>query len=134
MVFVDVSRVVVTLRFAFLHLFEALGGDVREVLWEPDCLSSEVGDESKCCDWSMQDCAVEFANDVGTAIVAFYDYERSKISRAHLAIKGLVESCVTHENQGSSSEVEVLDCRLVVFLEAKGILSSGFHDSRVKLL
>jgi hypothetical protein len=68
-------------------LFEVFRVDIEEVWGKGDGFSSEVWEDAKSCDWSMQHRAVEFAKDIGTSVVSFDYDERAKISRLHLPVE-----------------------------------------------
>jgi hypothetical protein len=81
----EVSNVVVDV-FGRSKLFEAFRVDIEEVWGKGDGFSSEVWEDAKSCDWSMQHRAIEFAKDVGTSVVSFDYDERAEISRSHLPV------------------------------------------------
>ena len=68
-------------------LFKAFRVDIEEVWGKGDGFSSEVWENAKSCDWSMQHRAVEFAKDVGTSVVSFDYDERAEISWSHLSVE-----------------------------------------------
>ena len=71
-------------------------------------LLGEIWDDSECCDWTVEDRAVELRDDVGATLVLRYDDERTKISHMHFAIKRLLDSGISDEDEVTEFEV-VLD-------------------------
>ena len=67
--------------------FKAFQVDVEEIRWKGDGFSSEVWEDAKSCDWSMQHRAVEFTKYIGTSVVSFDDDERAEISSSHLSVE-----------------------------------------------
>ena len=55
-------------------------------------LTGEVWADSECCDWMVEDRAVELGDDVGTTLVLRYDYEQTEISCTHFAIERFLDS------------------------------------------
>ena len=73
-----------------------------------NALASKVWDDSECCNWMVEDRAVELRDDVGTTLVLRYDNEWTKISCTHFVIERLLNSSVSDEDEVAKSEV-VLD-------------------------
>ena len=90
-------------------------------------LTGEIWDDSECCDWTVEDRAVELGDDVGATLVLQYDYERTEISCTHFAIERFLDS-------GISDEDEVAECE-VVLDDGSGMLlfetDCGFDSSGV---
>ena len=70
----------------------------------------EVWDDSECCDWTVEDRAIELGDDVGTTLVLRYDYEWTEISHMHFAIGRLLNSGISDEDKVTEFEV-ILDDR-----------------------
>ena len=73
-----------------------------------DALAGKVGDYSECCNWMVEDRAVELRDDVGTTLVLRYDYEQTEISRTHFAIERFLDSGISDKDEVAGFEV-VLD-------------------------
>ena len=71
-------------------------------------LVGEVWDDLECCDWMVEDRAVKLGDDICTTLVLRYDNEGTEISCMHFAIKGLLDSSVSDEDEVAEFEV-VLD-------------------------
>ena len=71
-------------------------------------MASKVWDDSECCNWMVEDRAVELRDDVGTTLVLRYDNEWTEISCTHFVIERLLNSSVSDEDEVAKSEV-VLD-------------------------
>ena len=84
-------------------------GDIDEFVERRnvDVLTGEIWDDSECCDWTVEDRAVELRDNVGATLVLRYDYEWTEVSCTHLAIEGFLDS-------GISDEDEVADCEVVL--------------------
>ena len=78
-VFIDV--------FCRSKFFKAFQVDIEEIRGKGDGFSSEVWEDAKSCDWSMQHRAVKLAKDVGTSVVSFDYDERAEISWSHLSVE-----------------------------------------------
>ena len=89
-------------------------------------LMGKVWDDSECCDWMVEDRAVELGDDVGTTFILGYDYERTEVSRMHFAIEGLLDSGISDEDEVANCEV-VLDngSGMLLFEMDRGFDSSG---------
>ena len=61
-------------------------------------LAGEVGDDSECCNWMVEDGPVEFSDDVGTTLVLRYHYEQTEVSRTHFAIERFLDSSISDED------------------------------------
>ena len=85
-------------------------GDIYELIERRnvDALVGEVWDDLECCNWAIEDRAVELRDDVGTTLVLRYDYERTEVSRTHFAIERLLDSSISDEDEVAEVEV-VLD-------------------------
>ena len=71
-------------------------------------LTGEIWDDSECCDWTIEDRAVELGDNVGATLVLRYDDERTEISCTHFAIERLLDSGISDEDEVTKFEV-VLD-------------------------
>ena len=63
-----------------------------------DVLAGEVGDDSECCNWTVEDRPVEFGDDVGATLVLRYYYEQTKVSRTQFAIERFLDSSISDED------------------------------------
>ena len=89
-------------------------------------LTGEIWDDSECCDWTIEDRAVELGDDVGATFVLRYDYERSEVSRMHFAIERLLDSGIFDEDEVAECEVVLDDGGGVLLFESdRGLDSSG---------
>ena len=70
-------------------------------------LMGEIWDDSECCNWTVEDRAIEHGDDVGATLVLRYDYEQTEVSCTHFAIEGFLDS-------GISDEDEVADCEVIL--------------------
>ena len=73
-----------------------------------NALAGEIWDDSECCDWMVEDQAVELGDNVGATLVFQYDDEGTKISCTHFAIERLLDSGISDEYEVTESEV-ILD-------------------------
>ena len=81
----------------------------------------------------MEHRPVEFADDVGSSSVSCDDDEWAGVSRAHLAIEGLLDLRVSHEDQVAWLEVEIANSRGVVAFELSCRLDSCLVDLLVEM-
>ena len=89
-------------------------------------LTGEIWDDSECCDWTVEDRAIELGDDVGTTLVLQYDYERTEVSRTHFAIEGLLDSGISDEDEVAECEVILDDgSSMLLFETDRGFDSSG---------
>ena len=89
-------------------------------------LMGEIWDDSECCDWTVEDRAVELGDNVGATFILQYDYERTKVSRTHFAIEGLLDSGISHEDEVAECEVVLDDgSGMLLFETDRGFDSSG---------
>ena len=91
-------------------------------------LTGEIWDDSECCDWAIEDRAVELGDDVGATFVLRYDYERTEVSRTHFAIEGLLDSGISDEDEVAECEVVLDDgSGMLLFEMDRGLDSSGVN-------
>ena len=89
-------------------------------------LTGEIWDDSECCDWTIKDRAVELGDNVGATFVLRYEDERTKISRTHFAIEGLLDSGISDEDKVAECEVVLDDGGgMLLFETDRGLDSSG---------
>ena len=62
-------------------------------------LTGEIWDDSKCCDWTIEDRAVELGDDVGATLVLRFDNDGTEIPCTHFAIERLLDSGVSDEDE-----------------------------------
>ena len=65
----------------------------------------KVWDDSECCDWMVEDQAIELGDNVGATLVFQYDDEGTKISCTHFAIERLLDSGISDEDWSPSLKV-----------------------------
>ena len=110
------------------ELMQSASGDIDEFVERRnvDVLTSEVWDDSECCNWTVEDRAVKLRDDVGATLVLRYDNERTEISHTHFAIERLLDSGISDEDEVAEFEV-VLDDRggMLLFETDRGLDSSG---------
>ena len=93
-----------------------------------DVLMGEIWDDSECCDWTVEDRAVELGDDVGATLVLRYDHERAKVSCMHLAIEGFLDSGISDEDEVADCEVVLDNGRgMLLFKTDRGFDASGVH-------
>ena len=91
-------------------------------------LTGKIWDDSECCDWTVEDRAVKLGDDVGATLVLQYDYERTEVSRTHLAIEGFLDSGISDEDEVADCEVILDDGRGMLLFETDcGFDVSGIH-------
>ena len=61
-------------------------------------LAGEVGDDSECCNWTVEDRAIELGDNVCATLVLQYDDERTEISCTHFAIERLLDSSISDKD------------------------------------
>ena len=89
-------------------------------------LMGEIWDDSECCDWTVEDRAVELGDDVGATLVLRYDYERTEVSRTHFVIEGLLDCGISDEDEVAECEVVLDDgSGMLLFETDRGFDSSG---------
>ena len=83
------------------ELTQSASGDIDEFVERRnvDVLMGEVWDDSECCDWMVEDRAIELGDDIGATLVLRYDYEWTEVSRTHLAIEGFLNSGISDEDE-----------------------------------
>ena len=62
-------------------------------------MAGEVGYDSECCNWAVEDGPIEFSDDVGATLVLRYDYERTEISHTHFVIERFLDSGISDEDK-----------------------------------
>ena len=73
-----------------------------------------------------QDRAIKLGDDLGATFVLQYDYERTKVSRTHFAIEGLLDSGISDEDEVAECEVILDDGSGMLLVETdRGFDSSG---------
>ena len=91
-------------------------------------LAGEVWDDSECCNWTVEDGAVELGDNVGATLVLRYDDERTEISRMHFAIERLLDSGISDEDEVAEFEVILDDGGgMLLFETDRGLDSSGIN-------
>ena len=89
-------------------------------------LTGEIWDDSECCDWTIEDRAVELRDDVGATLVLRYDDERTEISHTHFAIERFFDSSIPDEDEVAKFEVVLDDGGgMLLFETDRGLDSSG---------
>ena len=89
-------------------------------------LTGEIWDDSECCDWTIEDRAVELGDDVGTTFVLRYDNDGTEIPRTHFVIERLLDSGVSDEHEVAKLEVVLNDGGGMLLFETDcGFDSSG---------
>ena len=89
-------------------------------------LTGKIWDDSECCDWTVEDRAVELGDDVGATLVLRYDYERTEVSHTHFAIEGLLDCGISDEDEVAEGEVVLDDgSSMLLFETDRGFDSSG---------
>ena len=88
-------------------------------------MAGEVWNDSEGSNWPVEDRTIEFRNDVCTASVSGNDYQRAKVSRAHLAIERLLNGGVPNQNEVTECESKVHDSGRMLLFEAHGGLDTG---------
>ena len=112
------------------ELTQSSSGDIDEFVERRDVnvLTREIWDDSECCDWAIEDRAVELGDDVGATLVSRYDNERTEISRMHFAIERLLDSGVSDEDEVTECEVVLDDGGSMLLFEMDhGFDASGVH-------
>ena len=87
----------------------------------------EVGDDLECCNWTVEDRPIEFSDNIGATLVLRYDDDGTKIPCTHFAIKGLLDSSVSDEDEVAELEVVLNDGGGMLLFE----IDCGFDSSSV---
>ena len=91
-------------------------------------LTGEIWDDSECCNWTVEDRAVELRDDVGATLVLRYDYEQTEVSCTHFVIEGFLDSGISDEDEFAECEVVLDDGGSMLLFETDhGFDSSGIH-------
>ena len=107
---------------------QSASGDIDEFVKRRnvDVLTGKIWDDSECCNWTIEDRAVELGDDVGATFVLRYDDERTEISQTHFAIERLLNSGVSDEDEVAECEVVLDDGGSMLLFETdRGFDSSG---------
>ena len=89
-------------------------------------LTGKIWDDLECCDWTIEDRAIELGDDVGATLVLRYDDERTEISRTHFAIERLLDSGISDEDKVAKFEVVLDDGGgMLLFKMDRGLDSSS---------
>ena len=89
-------------------------------------LVGEVGDDLKCCNWTVEDGPIEFSDDVGATLVLRYHYERTEVSCTHFAIERFLDSGISDEDEVAECEVVLDDGGgMLLFESDRGLDLSG---------
>ena len=92
-------------------------------------LTGEIWDDSECCNWTVEDRAVELRDNVGATLVLQYDDEGTKISCMHFVIERLLDSSISDEYKVTESEVVLGDHGGMLLFETDcGFDSSGIYS------
>ena len=105
-------------------------GDIDEFVKRRnvDVLMGKIWDDSECCNWTVEDRAVELGDDVGATLVLRYDYERTEVSCMHFAIEGFLNSSISDEDEVANCEVVLDDGGgMLLFEMDRGFDLSGVH-------
>ena len=111
-------------------LTQSASGDIDEFVERRnvDVLMGEIWDDSECCDWMVEDRAVELGDNVGATLVLRYDYEWTEVSHTHLAIEGFLDSGISDEDEVADCEVVLDDGGSMLLFEMdRGFDSSSVH-------
>ena len=95
-------------------------------------LAGEVGDDSECCNWTVEDGPIKFGNNVGTTLVLRYDYEQTEVSRTHFAIERFFDSGISDEDEVAECEVVLDDGGGMLLFESDRGLDLSSVDVRGK--
>jgi len=60
---------------------------------------SKIGDNTKSCSRSIEYGAIELSQNVCASTIARNDYEWSNVARPHLAVEGLLDSCIADKDE-----------------------------------
>ena len=72
-------------------------------------LVGKVGDYLESCNWTVEDQAVEFGDNVSTTLVLQYDDQWAEISHMHFAIERLLDGGISDQNEVAEFEVTLDD-------------------------
>ena len=108
-----------------------MSGNIYELLERRnvDALAGEVWDDSECCDWTVEDQAIELRDNVCATLVLRYDDEGTKISHTHFAIERLLDSGISDEDEVAEFEVIADDGGGMLLFE----MIRGFDTSDVDI-
>ena len=107
-----------------------MSGDTYEFVERRNvnALAGEIWDDSECCDWMVEDQAVELGDNVGATLVFQYDDEGTKILCTHFAIERLLDSGISDEYEVTESEVVLDDGGgMLLFKMDRSFDSSGIN-------
>ena len=93
-------------------------------------LAGEVGDDSQCCNWTVEDGPIEFGDDVGATLVLRYHYERTEVSHTHFAIETFLDSGISDEDEVAECEVILDNGGSMLLFESDYGLDSSSIDVR----
>ena len=90
-----------------LELTQSVSGDICDFIERRNVyvLAGEVGDYSECCNWTVEDRAVEFGDNECTTLVLQYDDEQTEISHMHFAIEKLLDGGISYQDEVTEFEV-----------------------------
>ena len=108
-----------------------MSGNIYELLERRnvDALAGEVWDDSECCDWTVEDQAIEFGDDVCVTPVLRYDDEWAEISHTHFAIERLLDGSISDQDEVAKFEVVLDDGSGMILLKTDcGVYVRGEHS------
>ena len=93
-----------------LELTQSASGDIYEFIERRNVyvLTGEIWNDSECCDWMVEDWAIELRDNVCATLALQYDDEWTEISYMHFAIEWLHDGSISDQDEVTEFEV-VLD-------------------------
>ena len=91
-------------------------------------LAGKTWNDLECCDWTVEDQAIELGDDVCTTLVLRYDNEGTEISRTHFAIERLLNGGISDQDKVAEFEVILDDGGSMLLFETdRGFDLSSVH-------
>ena len=69
----------------------------------------EVGYNSKCTYWTIQDSSIKLGNNVSSSPVTHDDDHETKVMQPHFSIQGLFEASVADQHEASGCKIVIFD-------------------------
>ena len=95
-------------------------------------VAGELWNDSECCNWTVEDQAIEFGDDVCATLVLQYDDEQTKISCMHFMIERLLNGGIADEDEVTEFEVILDDDGGMLLFEMDHSFDSSSIDIRGK--